>query len=70
LTYLEPKIKRILVENFPEFSFYSFSVADNIAKLAAHYGVFNALTLILFLNGRGILLELGKTLAYTYYPRY
>jgi len=57
---LEPKIKRMLVENFSEFSFHSFNAADNIAKLAAHYGVFNAPTLILFLNGREII-RTGKS---------
>ena len=52
---LEPKIKALLASSFPEFHFNSFLQNEEAALLAAHYGVFNAPTLLLFLDGKEIL---------------
>ena len=52
---LQPKIQELLSDHFPKFSFHSFLQNKETASLAAHYGVFNAPTLLLFLEGKEIL---------------
>ena len=57
---LEPKVKDLLTTDFPKFSFLSFLQNENTAALAAHFNVFHAPTLLLFLEEKK-LLELAKT---------
>ena len=52
---LEPKIKELIAADFPKFIFHSFLQNEETAPLAAHFSVFNAPTLLLFLEGKEIL---------------
>ncbi len=52
---LEPKIKDLITTDFPKFSFHSFLQNENTAALAAHFNVFHAPTLLLFLEGKEII---------------
>ena len=52
---IEPKIKELLSDHFPKFSFHSFLQNEETAPIAAHFSVFNAPTLLLFLEGKEVL---------------